>query len=67
MSNIIFSLKEEEVTKVIKRPSGYAIYKLNSLKPQARMVFESVSNGVKKVIFYNRLKEEVVKAAGDES
>ena len=65
LCNIIFSLNEEEITKVVTRPSGYAIYKLNEFKPEARMVYENVSNDVKKVIFYNRLKKGIAKAFGE--
>jgi uncharacterized lipoprotein YddW (UPF0748 family) len=62
VSNIIFTLKEGEMTKVIKRPSGYAIYKINELTEETELKYKVISNAVKKMVFYNKLKE-AVKAA----
>ncbi len=60
LSDILFALREGEVSGVVKRPSGYAIFKLNSLRPEARMVYKNVNSAVKRVIFYNALKEEIM-------
>jgi uncharacterized lipoprotein YddW (UPF0748 family) len=64
VSNIIFSLKEGDMTDVITRPAGYGVYKLNKLEPETDKLYKDISNGVKKVIFYNKLKKAVT-AAGE--